>query len=129
MIILEFHIIVTVVRPTSGGILTSATFNLLHGPVQTTVLAASFNEIANGPVFPGITWVTATYYADAMTLSAYGYEAAVDHRLTVTELDVSDEKRLIEVIAAFGIVTENAALRVLRTRRFYFPFTRPHLSV
>ena len=110
--------------------MTSKTFRQPDGTVQTTVTAAGFNETVQGANdFRDTTWVTATFYRNSKTLSAFGYACGVDHHLTVTELDISDEKRLAEVVMTLGITREAIVWRTLRTERFYYCFTRPYLTV
>jgi len=102
---------------------------LSYGSAQTEVSAAGFAELANGPDFPRVKWMTMVYHADLNKLSVYGYEQAIDHHLVVTGLDSRDEKRVVEVLAAFGITEEEAIREALRTKRRFLSFVSSSLGV
>lgn len=101
-----------------------------YGTAQTTVCAASFAELVNGPDFPKVRWMTMVYHRDQHKLSVYGYEhGGIDHHLIVTGLGSEDEKRVVEILAALNIAPEEAIRRTLQTRRFCYSFVHPSIGV
>lgn len=100
-----------------------------YGKFQAEVTAAEFAELAAGPDFPMVVWVTLVYHTDLHKLSAYGYWQGIDHHLVVTGLDSQDEKRSAEVMAAFGVVSEAEVREALHKPRFCHSFVSSSLGV
>jgi hypothetical protein len=118
IIFVFYSIFIAVQTPQGGTILERTITRSPYSSAKTTVSAANFADLANGPDFPFVEWRTMLYFGDVRRLSAYGHAGTIDHHLIVTQLDSEDEKRVVEVLSALHVVDEEAIRQELRTKRF-----------
>ena len=82
-----------------------------------------------GPDFPEVVWVTLVYHTDLNKLSAYGYRGGIDHHLIVTGLDSQDEKRTVEIMTAFSVISATTIREALHKPCFCHSFVSSSLGV